>query len=83
MATKIKQSPKVSKRSSKGVKNAGGSKQGAAKHLASHAKPSTVTAKRPATKHPSIDLKKGVPVREYPKEGSRKFDGVKVVGHSG
>lgn len=72
MATKIRQAPKKSKTSHKGVQHVPGS----------HNKPHAKHAK--AAKPGSIDsLPKGVTVKEYPSEGKRHFSGVKIVGHSG
>ena len=83
MATKIKQKPKITKKSPAKAKAIGSPKRGGAKALTSHTNPTKPSAKggRGHAVHGTNPMPSIV---EYPGEGrGRSFPGVKIVGAKG
>lgn len=83
MATRIKQKPKVTRKSAAKPKSIGSPKRGAAKALTSHTNPTTPSSKGGRGK--SVHGTNMMPsIVEYPGEGrGRSFAGVKIVGAKG
>lgn len=83
MATKIKQKPKITKKSPAKARKIGGGKSGV-KHVTGLSRQHEKTAKGKGG-HGTVELPKGVSIVEYPGEGKGKGfgPGVKIIGKGG
>ena len=83
MATKVSQKPKITRKSAAKPKKVGGGAK-SVQHVGGLTRQEKKTAKGGGG-HGTVELPKGVPVREYPGEGKGKTFGVgiKVVGARG
>lgn len=84
MATKIKQKPKITKKSPAKSRPVGGAKKGGVQHVHGLSRQNEKTGKGKGG-HGTVELPKGVHVVEYKGEGKGKGfgPGVKVVGPRG